>query len=106
VGVIHVSKTEIPNDRSVIEREGFAVAVQRGEPPLGWEPGITTEAITLSPTSCWARSTSTRVPPRTGPSRPRPATSSTSNLRSFIESGTARESSRRSASTSAPGPDA
>jgi hypothetical protein len=105
VGVIHVSKSEIPNDRSAIEREGFAVAVQRGEPPVGWEPGITTETITLSPTSWRARFTSTRVLPGTGLSRPRPATSSTSNLRPFIESGTARESSRRSASTSAPGPD-
>jgi mannose-6-phosphate isomerase-like protein (cupin superfamily) len=36
VGVMHVSKSEIPNDRSAIEREGFAVAVQRGEPPVGW----------------------------------------------------------------------
>jgi hypothetical protein len=36
VGVMHVSKSEIPNDASAIEREGFAVAVQRGEPPVGW----------------------------------------------------------------------
>jgi hypothetical protein len=48
---MHVSKSEIPDDSSAIEREGFAVAVQRGEPPVGWEPGITTENITLSLTS-------------------------------------------------------
>lgn len=36
LGIVHVSKSEIPNDRSAIEREGLAVTVQRGEPPAGW----------------------------------------------------------------------
>jgi hypothetical protein len=106
VGVMHVSKSEIPNDRSAIEREGFAVAVQRGEPPVGWgawhhHGNHHVVAYVLAGTVHVDA-----VPPGTGPSRPRPVTSSTSNLRQFIESGTARESSRRSASTSAPGPDA
>lgn len=105
VGVMHVSKSEIPNDRSAIER-GFAVAVQRGEPPVGWgawhhHGNHHVVAYVLAGTVHVDAGGSGN-----GSSRPRPATSSTSNLRQFIESGTARESSRRSASTSAPGPDA
>jgi hypothetical protein len=100
-------RSRIPNDRSAIEREGESTSrCNEASRPLAGEPGITTEAITLSLTSWRARSTSMRVPPARGPSRPRPATSSTSNLRRFIESGTASERSRRSASPSAPGPDA
>jgi hypothetical protein len=106
VGVMLVSKSEIPNDASAIEREGFAVAVQRGEPPVGWgawhlHGDHHVVAYVLAGTVHVDAG-----PPGTGPSRPRRATSSTSNPRPFIESATARESSRRSASTSAPGPDA
>jgi hypothetical protein len=103
VGVLHVSTSEIPDDRSAIERDGFAVAVQRGEPPVGWGAWHHHGDHHVVAYVLVGLSTSTRVPPGTGPSRPRPATSSTSNPRPFIESDTAREILRWWASTSAPG---
>jgi quercetin dioxygenase-like cupin family protein len=36
VGIVHIPKSEIPNDRPAIEHEEFTVAVLRGEPPEGW----------------------------------------------------------------------
>jgi quercetin dioxygenase-like cupin family protein len=33
--VEHVAKSAIPNDRAAIERDGFAVAVSRFDPPAG-----------------------------------------------------------------------
>ena len=36
MGVRHVGSTDIPNDRSAIEGDGFAVAVTRFDPPKGW----------------------------------------------------------------------
>lgn len=35
MAVEHLPKTAIPNDRASIERDGFAVAVSRFDPPVG-----------------------------------------------------------------------
>lgn len=36
MGIEHLPGSAIPNDRAAIDREGFTVAVYRGEPPAGW----------------------------------------------------------------------
>jgi hypothetical protein len=103
VGIEHLPGSAIPSDRAAIEREGFTVAVHRGEPPVGWGRWHTTAITTLSPTSWGARSTSIPDPPGMESSRPRQEISCTSNPEPCTVSAAARESSRRSASTSGPG---